>query len=100
MSEFNKIKEQGLENVTGGAAANGTWKTVCNLQGGYLAIRTAPATQYENEINHIGLKNGDQVQITGAYVQGTGFGGGAATYVWVYAPKFGCSGYVNASYLQ
>ena len=49
---------------------------------------------------YLGLKNGDQVQITGAYVQGTGFGGGPATYVWVYAPKFGCSGYVNASYLQ
>ena len=88
------------ENVAGGAAANGTWKTVCNLQGRYLAIRTAPAAQYENEINHIGMKNGDQFQIIGAYVQGTGFGGVAATYVWVYAPKFGCSGYVNASYLQ
>ena len=95
-----ELSMEELENVTGGAAANGTWKTVCNLQGGYLAIRTAPAAQYENEINHIGLKNGDQVQITGAYVQGTGFGGGAATYVWVYAPKFGCSGYVNAYYLN
>ena len=100
MSELNKINEQELENVAGGTAENGTWKTVCNLQSGYLAIRTAPAAQYENEINHIGLKNGDQVQITGAYVQGTGFGGGAATYVWVFAPKFVCSGYVNAIYLQ
>ena len=100
MSELNKINEQELENVAGGAAATGTWKIVSNLPGGYLAIRTAPAAQYENEINHIGLKIGDQVQITGAYVQGTGFDGRAATYVWVYAPKFECSGYVNAYYLK
>ena len=69
------------------------------LQGGYLAIRTAPKADYNNEINHIGLKNGEQVQITGSYVQGTGFGGGAATYVWVFVPKFGISGYVNAAYI-
>ena len=61
---------------------------------------TSPAAKYENEINHISLKNGDQVQITGAYVHGTRFGGGAATNVWVFAPKFVCSGYVNASYPQ
>ena len=98
MTDMNKINEQELNNVAGGAAQN-QWKTVANIQSGYLAIRTAPAADYNNEINHIGLHNGDKVQITGSYVQGTGFGGGAATYVWVFAPKFGISGYVNAAYL-
>ena len=97
MTEFNKINDQELDNVAGGAGANG-WRTVCGLQSGYLAIRTAPAAAYENEINHIGLYNGEQVQIAGGYVQGTGFGG-PATYVYVFAPKFGCYGYVNAAYL-
>ena len=99
MTDMNKINEQELNNVAGGAAQN-QWKTVANIQSGYLAIRTAPAADYNNEINHIGLHNGDKVQITGSYVQGTGFGGGPATYVWVYAPKFGCSGYVNAAFLK
>ena len=63
------------------------------------AIRTAPAFDYNNEINHTGLKTGDQVQITGNYVQGTGLNGTSATYVWVFAPKYGVSGYVNAAYL-
>ena len=99
MADFNKVNDQELENVAGGAAGTGVWKTVCNLTGGYLAIRTAPAAQYENEINHIGLKNGEQVQIKGNYVQGSGFGG-PATYVWLYAPKVGCCGFVNAAYLK
>ena len=80
------------------SSANSSMRTVY-VSNGYLAIRTAPAADYNNEINHIGLKTGDQVQITGGYVQGTGFGGEKATYVWVYAPKFGVSGYVNAAYL-
>ena len=80
------------------ASTNGTWKTVY-VNDGYLAIRTAPAFDYNNEINHTGLKTGDQVQITGNYVQGTGLNGTSATYVWVFAPKYGVSGYVNAAYL-
>ena len=99
MTDMNKINEQELENVAGGAGNNNGWRTVRGIQSGYLAIRTAPAAKYENEINHLGLKNGDKVQITGSYVQGTGFGGGVATYVWVFAPKFGISGYVNAAYI-
>ena len=90
-------KAQTAQN-TQSSQNSGSWKTVY-VSDGYLAVRTAPAADYNNEINHIGLKTGDQVQITGNYVQGTGFGGGAATYVWVFAPKFGISGYVNAAYL-
>ena len=99
MTDMNKINEQELENVAGGYGYDNGWRTVRGIQSGYLAIRTAPAAKYENEINHVGLHNGDKVQITGSYVQGTGFGGGAATYVWVFAPKFGISGYVNAAFI-
>ena len=99
MTDINKINPEELENVAGGAAGTGVWKTVANLTGGYLAIRTAPEAKYENEINHTGLLNGDKVQVTGGTVTGTGFGGGKATYTWVYAPKYGVSGYVNAAYL-
>ena len=99
MTDMNKINEQELENIAGGAKKGNGWRTVRGIQSGYLAIRTAPAANYENEINHVGLYNGDKVQITGSYVQGTGFGGCAATYVWVFAPKFGVSGYVNAAFI-
>ena len=96
--EIKKVDEQELEGAAGGYGYDNGWRTVAGIQSGYLAIRTAPAADY-NEINHVGLHNGDKVQITGSYVQGTGFGGGAATYVWVFAPKFGISGYVNAAFL-
>ena len=99
MTDMNTINEQELENAAGGYGYDSGWRTVMGIQSGYLAIRTAPAADYNNEINHIGLHNGDKVQITGSYVQGTTFGGGAATYVWVYAPKFGISGYVNAAFI-
>ena len=100
MTDINKINAEELENVTGGASGSGVWKTVSGLTGGYLAIRTAPEAKYENEINHTGLLNGDKVQITGATVPGTTFNGAKATYTWVYAPKYGVSGYVNAAYLK
>ena len=100
MTDINKINPEELENVAGGLGAGpGEWKTVTGIQSGYLAIRTMPAANYENEINHTGLVNGDKVQVTGGTVQGTTFGGGAATYVWVFVPKTGVSGYVNAAFL-
>ncbi len=100
MEELKKINDQALEDVTGGATGYmGQWMTVRNIQSGYLAIRTAPAYKYENEINHIGLYNGEQVQIAGQYVEGTGINGSKATYAYVYAPKFGCYGYVNAYFI-
>ena len=100
MTDMNKMNPEELEGVAGGAGAGQVWKTVNGLKGGYLAIRTAPAADYNNEINHTGLLNGDRVQVTGGTVAGTTFGGGKAYYTWVYAPKYGISGYVNAAYLQ
>ena len=100
MAEFEKINEQELENAAGGQAGAANIKHVANLQSGYLAVRTAPEAKYENEIKSTKLYNGDTVQITGEYVQGTTFNGVKATYVWVFVPKTGVSGYVNAYYLK
>ena len=100
MTNFEKINEQELENAAGGKGGAANVKHVANLQSGYLAVRTAPAAKYENEIQSTKLYNGDTVQITGAYVQGTTFNGGKATYVWVFVPKTGVSGYVNAAFLR
>ncbi len=99
MTDIRNINPEEMESAAGGCSGTGEWKTVANLKEGYLAIRTAPAAAYENEINHTGLMNGDRVQVTGATVVGTGFGGGKAYYTWVFAPKYGVSGYVNAAYL-
>ena len=100
MMNFEKINEQALENAAGGQGGAAVYKTVANLQAGYLAVRTAPEAKYENEIQSTKLYNGDTVQIAGAYVQGTTFNGGKATYVYVFVPKTGVSGYVNAAFLR
>lgn len=97
MSEEKKLNEQELEGVNGGYGYynNNGWMTVCKLQSGYLAMRTKPTYDYSNEIRGCELYNGDQVQITGSYVGGSD----GKTYVWVFSPKSGISGYVNAYYL-
>lgn len=55
---------------------------------GYLALRTDPSYDESNEIGP--LDSGDTVQ-----VRSTGYG----DYWYVYAPRYQCSGYVNANYL-
>lgn len=101
MSENSNIKNSKLEQTSDEAGnPEKQWKTVCNLKKGYLAIRNTPAARYENEINHIGLHNGDKVQFTGKYIQGTTFGNKPAKYAWVYAPQFECNGYVNADFIK
>ena len=101
-TDIRKLTEQEAANTAGGVEGynygNG-WRTVMNLQGGYLAIRTAPSFQYENEIIHNGPRNGQLVQIVGEYVQGTGMNGMPATYVRVYSPDFGVTGYANAAFI-
>ena len=89
MTDIRKMTEQEAANTAGGVAGfnygNG-WRTVMNLQGGYLAMRTAPSFNYENEIIHNGPKNGMLVQIVGEYVQGTGINGVPTTYVGFIRP--------------
>ena len=62
-------------------------------------IKKINGQELENEVIHNGPKNGQLVQITGNTVKGTGINGVPATYVWVYSPDFGVSGYVNTYFL-
>ena len=55
---------------------------------GYLALRTAKAYDYKNEIGK--LYTGDTVNVQDK---------SDATYWWVYSPKYSKSGYVNKNYL-
>ena len=97
MSELNKINEMEVENVTGGSGYNTNgYRTVCGLQTGWLAIRTAPTYDYANEIRGSELYNGDQVILLGAPVVGSD----GRTYVFVQACKNGTQGYVNAAFLR
>lgn len=60
-----------------------------NVESGYLALRTAKAYDYTNEIGK--LYNGDYVN-----VQDTS----DSTYWYVYSPKLAKYGYVNKNYLR
>ena len=75
------------QNPTAPVSNAGTWKRV-SVASGYLALRTAASFNAANEIGQ--LYSGDTVQIAGGYNHG---------YVWVYSPKCGAYGWVNASYL-
>ena len=55
---------------------------------GYLALRTAPAYDYSNEIGE--LYTGDVVTVKEKP---------SGNYWWVYSSKYGRSGYVNKNYL-
>ena len=70
-----------------GSSSSGFTKTV-SVATGYLALRSAKAYDYSNEIGK--LYSGQTVQ-----VQDTS----DSTYWWVYAPTLGKSGYVNKNYL-
>ena len=79
-------------NWTGAAqnmsnTSNGAWKTVY-VTSNYLALRTAPSYDAANEIGK--LYTGDKVQVVG---------GTSGSYVQVYSPKYGCTGWVNAGFL-
>lgn len=94
MAVMEKLNEQDLEGVAGGYAP-GTWVTVRGLQTGYLALRTQPNYDYANEIRGSESGNGQPLQITGGYAVGAD----GRTYVWVYNPRSGMSGWTNAAFL-
>jgi len=96
MADLNKINDMEVENVSGGAGYNsGGYRTVCRLETGYLAMRTAPTYDYSNEIRGAELYNGDQVMLLGAPVVGSD----GRTYIYVQSVKSGVQGYVNNYYL-
>ena len=83
-----------FDNNWTGTAANmnnqtGAWKTV-KVDSGYLALRRDCSYDQSNEIGQ--LYTGDQVEIEGT--------GAAGSYVFVYSPKYGCCGWVNAGFLR
>ena len=83
-----------FDNNWSGTAANmntqtGAWKTV-KVDSGYLALRRDVSYDQSNEIGQ--LYTGDQVEIQGS--------GNAGSYVFVYSPKYGCCGWVNAGFLR
>ena len=94
MAEMEKKNELELEKVTGGVDQNG-WATVWGLQTGYLALRSKPGYDYNNEIHGSESYNGDRLQILGPYT--TGFDG--KTYVWVFNPRTQVCGWTNAGFL-
>ena len=96
MAEIEKLDNQQLEEIAGGAFTPGGWVTVSKLQTGYLALRTAPGYDYNNEIRGSESYNGQTLQVTGGYA----YGSDGKTYVWVYNPRSGRSGYVNAAFLS
>ena len=57
MADFEKIKDENLENVTGGAR-----RYISNEDAGYANIRSGPGTGYEVEYS---LNNGQSVYTTG-----------------------------------
>ena len=67
----------------------GAWKTV-SVTDGYLALRRDTSYDQSNVIGQ--LYTGDQVEIQGSGSQGS--------YVFVYSPKYGCNGWVNAGFLR
>ena len=67
--------------------SRGTWKTVY-VNSGYLALREAPTLDPGTEIGQ--LYTGDTVRVDGEC---------SGSYIYVYSPKYGTSGWVNAGFL-
>ena len=98
MSEIEKMNDQEMNTVAGGnygGPNTGNWVTVRGLQTGYLALRSQPNYDYNNEIRGSESGNGQVLQITGGYTTGPD----GRTYVWVYNPRSGMSGWTNAAFL-
>ena len=90
---YNSVQDYYDNNWTQTAAEmdvndQGYWMTV-QVDSGYLALRNAPTYDSSTEIGQ--LNTGDVVRVDG---ECTG------SYVYVYSPKYGTSGWVNAGFLS
>ena len=93
--EEKKLNDAELEADAGGYSKDG-WGTVTGLHAGFLALRSEAGYDRENEILGSESYNGDRLRITGGRT--VGFDG--KDYVWVYNPRTGKSGWVNARYIR
>ena len=64
MAEMEKMDDLKMEEVAGGTFLEG-WATVSGLRAGFLALRTKPGYDRENEIIGSESYNGDLLRITG-----------------------------------
>ena len=102
-NEFEKLNEEELEQAAGGknelAGGESTHKTVKGLQTGYLAMRSAPGYNYNNEIGQ--LHNGDKVVVVGETIWvPNDFQGKTTPYTKVRKRHTDKVGYVNANFLK
>lgn len=67
---------------------NGKWVYTAKVESGYLALRTAKAFDYSNEIGRI--YTGERVEVITKE---------SGTYWYVYVPSLGLCGYTNKNYL-
>ena len=95
MAEIKLQSDAELEQVAGGYSRDG-WVTVTGLHKGFLALRTAPGYDRANEIIGSESYNGDRLQVIGGST--VGFDG--ETYIQVYNPRTGKSGWTNARYIR
>ena len=91
-AQVSKSTQEYFDNNSSGTAKKldqntGAWKTVY-VTSGYLALRSFPTYDSANEIGQ--LNTGDRVQIVGAV---------SGSYITVYSPKHGTTGWVNAGFL-
>ncbi len=91
-AQVSKSTQEYFDNNWSGTAKKldqntGAWKTVY-VTSGYLALRSFPTYDSANEIGQ--LNTGDRVQIVGAV---------SGSYITVYSPKHGTTGWVNAGFL-
>lgn len=88
LGKYGYVNKNYLTNISYTSSRSASNTMTVKVDSGYLALRTAKAFAYENEIGE--LYTGDTVQ-----VQDTS----DSTYWWVYSPKHNKYGYVNRNYL-
>ena len=94
MAEIEKLENGELEKVAGGSGGE-IWVTVRGLETGYLALRTKPVYDYNNEIRGSESYNGQKLQFIGNMTTGAD----GKQYVRVCNPRTGKIGWVNAAFI-
>jgi len=104
-NEFKKVTLEELKNIAGGVEGmvglyDGPYKTVHGLQSGWLALRSKPCYNANNEIGK--LYNGYKVKVCGndAIADHDFDKGGVTYYTWVYSPDLNKSGWVNSRFIR